>query len=80
MDAVIVAMDHMHRNMDSSTNPGVKNKRIIVLTDMGCPANEDKLETVLGVIKQETLEFTFLLPDWAEEDEVIFHNYKLHSG
>ena len=73
MDAVIVAMDHMHRGMDSSTTPGVKNKRIIVLTDMGCTANEDKLEIVLGVIKQETVEFTFLLPDWAD-DEVIFHN------
>ena len=64
IDAVIVAMDHIHRSTEGSIT--VRSKRIIMLTDMGCPASDEKLDTVLDAIKRDQIEFTFILPDWME--------------
>ena len=47
----------------------VRSKRLIVLTDMGCEASDDKLEMVMDAIKRDQVEFTFLLPDWDDVDE-----------
>ena len=68
MDAVIVAMDLIHNATEGSK---VRSKRIIVLTDMGCEASDDKLEMVMDAIKRDQIEFTFLLPEW---DDVAGYN------
>ena len=83
MDAIIVAMDILHVCTEGSK---VRNKRIIALTDMGSPASDDKLEMVIDAIKRDQIEFTFLLPEWAEEgestagDTVPGYNGKQESG
>ena len=61
IDAVIVAMDHIQRSTEGSMT--VRSKRIIMLTDMGCPASDEKLETVIDAIRREEIKFTFILPD-----------------
>ena len=65
MDAVVVAMDLIHNLTDGSK---VRTKRIIVLTDMGCTAGDDKIEMVTDAIEREQIEFTFLLPQWDDEN------------
>ena len=64
MDAVVVAMDLIHNLTDGLK---VRNKRIIVLTDLGCTAGDDNIEMVIDAIKRDQIEFTFLLPQWNEE-------------
>ena len=63
LDAVVVGMDLIHNSTEGSK---VRSKRIIVLTDMGCEASDDKLEMVMDAIKRDQVEFTFLLPDWDD--------------
>ena len=53
---------------NTEESPGCNARRIIVLTDMGCRASEDKLEQITGAIKAEGIEFTFILPDWIVSD------------
>ena len=54
---------------NTEESPGCSVRRIIVLTDMGCRASEDKLEQIVGAIKAEGIDFTFILPNWIVPDD-----------
>ena len=54
---------------NTEESPGCSVRRIIVLTDMGCRASEDKLEQIVGAIKAECIDFTFILPNWIIPDD-----------
>ena len=67
LDGAVVAMDRLVKNTEGS--PGCAMKRIIMMTDMGCQANDDKLDQIVGAIQDQQIEFTFILPEWKEDDK-----------
>ena len=67
LDGAVVAMDRLVKNTEGS--PGCAMKRIIMMTDMGCRANDDKLDQIVGAIQDQQIEFTFILPEWREDDK-----------
>ena len=58
LDGVVVAMDRLVKNTQDV--PACKARRIIVLTDMGCKVNDDKLFQITEAVKDEGIEFTFM--------------------
>ena len=67
LDGAVVAMDRLVKNTEGSS--GCAMKRIIMMTDMGCRANDDKLDQIVGAIQDQQIEFTFILPEWREDDK-----------
>ena len=65
MDAVVVAMDLLHKH---TKNGKVRSKKIIVLSDMGCSASDDKLDMVVDSISRDQIELTFLLPQYFDDE------------
>ena len=65
MDAVVVAMDLLHKHTKTGK---VRSKKIIVLSDMGCSASDDKLDMVVDAISRDQIELTFLLPQYFDDE------------
>ena len=57
LDAVVVALDHM-KNFTEGTK--CVNKKIVLLSDLGCPASEDKVDVIIKGMEMEGVEFTFM--------------------
>jgi protein-disulfide isomerase len=54
---VVVALDLLK---SSTSGSNVPSKRIILFSDLGCPANEDQLKTIKKAMVNERVEFVFM--------------------
>lgn len=57
LDAVVVAVNHL-----KETTAGTKcvSKRIVLISDLGCPANDSKFDVIKASIKKEGIELNCL--------------------
>jgi hypothetical protein len=58
LDGVVVALDFIKRNTFGSKT--VMTKKVVLLSDLGCPSNTDKYDMILESMKNEDVEMTFL--------------------
>nr|AIL94178.1 Ku80 [Tigriopus japonicus] len=66
LDGVIVALDLLKRETEGQTK--CQEKKIILLSDLGCASSSDSWDSVLLALKKEKVELSFFGPTWAEDD------------
>jgi hypothetical protein len=57
LDAVVVALNFLK---EETVGTKCQNKKIVLLSDLGCPANRDKLNLIAKGMHIEKVEFTFM--------------------
>ena len=50
----------MHFLKEEADNPKCNQKKVVLISDLGCKASEDKLDVILENLKMEGIEFTFM--------------------
>ncbi len=58
LDGVVVAIDYIKREFDRAG--AIKAKKVVLLSDIGCPSNADKYQEILEAMMSEGIELTFL--------------------
>lgn len=58
LDGVIVALDLLKRETEGQTK--CQEKKIILLSDLGCASSSDSWDSVLLALKKEKVELSFL--------------------
>lgn len=65
LDGVVVALDWLRK---STQGKKVGQKKIVLISDLGGAASEDKLDLIVKGMESEGVEFTFIGPHWGDED------------
>ncbi|TRY72363.1 hypothetical protein TCAL_01009 [Tigriopus californicus] len=67
LDGVIVALDLLKTETEGQSK--CQEKKIILLSDLGCVSNSDNWDSVLLALKKEKVELSFFGPTWADDDD-----------
>ena len=58
----------MHYLKTRVQSPKCTGKKILLISDVGCPSNADKLDVIIDNLKNEGIEFNFFGPEWIDDD------------
>ena len=57
MDGVVVALDFLKSSTDGTK---CQNKKVVLISDLGCASNPDKLDTISKAMRKEGVEFMLM--------------------
>ncbi|XP_023334987.1 X-ray repair cross-complementing protein 5 [Eurytemora carolleeae] len=67
VDGLVVALDFLRRESEGKKYTTLK---IVLFSDLGCPANADQMDDIINGIKLlDNVDLTHIGPEWKDEDE-----------
>jgi ATP-dependent DNA helicase 2 subunit 2 len=67
VDAIVVAMDHIHKNLQGKK--GFTSKRIVLFSNVSNEFSDDQLNDIIGSLKEDSIEFDVIGPNLDDDSD-----------